>query len=529
MTEKLVEVLSRAPADVLKSLLGQNTTSLLGLVAPGANSQLGLAELVVSQYSAAGCVNSQNVRSTIVAQLTGDEAKSLCRLLVLPVSDPFNTLNGVVFGPGSANSSTFFRYFNVDYNPEEATSSEASRRAEPRHKLRPNQFNGYRQLRDQISSAAAEIIVSMPFGSGKLRLITTALLDMFRSASDGQVIVWFAHGEQLCEDVFEEILSTWEEIGSRDITLFRLYGNLSLPDLSNLRNGILVIDIEKFTAGKGSRVTELRTLGKTARAVVIHDVAYLTYEPYRKLLASMSEERSFSLVAICAASRAYLQTDELVTALSSVVGSQPYHLLSDDEPTGLLERGGYATPLTLRILQAPKKLASDEAGKGFDPLDTTDSILAADSERNAWLIDLIKAEALNSEKVVFIANTPEQARMFVGILALKGEKAMAVTSDMSKEQRSQEVGRFYSGEDIKVLCIHGVFVSSPMAANVEAAIIASPTISPMLHSQIVGRLANGQTSEYAKVLKVTAIDDGIANRCDLTRFTFDWSEKGDGL
>nr|GFD26577.1 hypothetical protein [Tanacetum cinerariifolium] len=140
----------------------------------------------------------------------------------------------------------------------------------------------------------------MPWGAGKLRLVATAVVDLYRSERDGQVILWLTPGEALCDEAFNELRAVWEHLGSRDVTIYRLYGNRETPDLGSLENCIIVADIAKIR----SEESDFNELGKKARIVIFGDAAHISKPAGANILSNLSRESSLSLVAISAASGA---------------------------------------------------------------------------------------------------------------------------------------------------------------------------------------------------------------------------------
>lgn len=525
MTKKLTEVLARASSDELKGMLGPATVALVAKMVPGASNQQGFAELVVSQFGAAGALRNSAVRATVLNQLTADEAKALCELLSLPCSDPSNTLKGIGFDRNVEDAGNLRSWFLVDYDTPESAPEEGSRRAEPSDKpLRRHQIEAYQQLRQCISNRSAKVLVHMPFGAGKLRLVVMAVVDTLRSEPDGEVVLWLAHGNQLCEDAFLEFVQVWQSSGLRDVTVHKLYGNHPFPDIATLQNAIVVADIEKLSNEKGNDHEALRVLGERMRVLVLNDATHIANPSYSMLLSNLASAKDFSIIGLSGTSRDYFDTVGLSAALKRAFPF-PAVQIEHQDPQTLLQRSGHTIPVEITILTSPSAAAAAAAATGdrLDSREDLDAALASDLDRNKWLIDQLNSVAQSGKKVVFFANTAEQARMFVGILALHGARAMVVTGDMSREQRLQEMSRFQSRREVKVLCAHNVLVLGSIVQEVMTALVASPMLSPMLHSQLIGRLVNDRTAQSDSQFKLIIIDDGIPEYTTLVKYSNVWA------
>jgi Type III restriction enzyme, res subunit/Helicase conserved C-terminal domain len=523
VTKKLTEVLARASSEELKAMLGPATVALVEKMAPGASNQQGFAELVVSQFGAAGSLRNPAVRATVLNQLTTDEATALCELLSLPCSDPSNTLKRVGFDRNVEDAGNLRSWFLVDYDTPDSAPEEGSRRAEPSDKpLRRHQIEAYQQLRQCISNRSAKVLVHMPFGAGKLRLVVTAVVDMLRSEPDGEVVLWLAHGNQLCEDAFLEFVQVWQSSGLREVTVHKLYGNHPFPDIAILQNAIVVADIERLSNEKGSDLEALRLLGERTRALVLNDATHIVNPAYSRLLANLACAKGFSIIGISGTSRDYFDAVGLSAALKRAFPF-PAIQIEHQDPLNLLQSNGHTIPVEIKILASPLGAAAAATGDRLDIREDLDAALASNLDRNRWLIDQLNSVAQSVKKVVFFANTAEQARMFVGILALHGARAMVVTGDMSREQRSQEMSRFQSRREVAILCAHNVLVSGSIVHEVMTALVASPMLSPMLHSQLIGRLVNDRTAQSGSQFKFIIIDDGIPEYTTLVKYSNVWA------
>jgi len=293
---KLVEHLSRNNSDSLIPLLGEDTITLLKEVGNDALNPRGLAYLVVSTHGDEGVLRNRDIRKFLFGKLKEDEGTALCEYLGLPTYTPYMTLTSADFDNDPRNAEMLMRWFDVSYEASDRPTqeSEGSRKAIASHKLRSHQIVAYRKLRHKIADPTATTLVHMPFGAGKLRLVSTAVLDLYRSEPDGRVIVWLAPGEALCDEAFTELREVWNQLGSRDVTIYRLYGKRPIPDLDSLANCIVVADITKLERDN----VGLMALGQKTRVVVLGDAELIGHSLGVNVIGKMSEAGDFSVVGI---------------------------------------------------------------------------------------------------------------------------------------------------------------------------------------------------------------------------------------
>jgi len=521
VSRKLEQILSRCPAESLKPLLGDETITLLENIGSETLTSDGLAYFVAHSFGEQGALRNQVVRDILITQLKKEEGVALCTNLGLPVHAPSMTLKGVNFDSDPLNIRTLFRWFDVEEDESEHENireHEASQKAFATHKLRLHQISAYRKLRRLISNPEISVIVHMPYGSGKLRLVATALLDLYRSEPDGRVILWLAPGRALCEEAFAELQKVWEQIGSRDVTIFKCYGKQSDLPLDVLTNCIVVADI--LTLSKNN--ADLIKFGRRTRAVVLADAELIGHSSSAEVVSKMSEEGSFNVIGISALSGDVLHNSSSFEAIRARFSGA---CISSDctDPIKTLQEGGDTGEIDIEVYPVNQSniYLSDES---FDLNEQQADEISKNVSRNKLLLELLLSESKKTPgRIIFFATTAAHARLFAGLLELSGVKSRAVTSEMSCDQRQQEIKRFNFQGDTKILCVNGFFISGEEIPQVAVAVIAMPTTSEAVFHQIVGRLASNQNSEKSP-FKMILVDDSIPRHKRLLESLGTWSK-----
>lgn len=520
MSVRLVQYLARCDFESLTPLLGDATITLLKRVGTEAVNPEGLAFLVVSVLGEEGALRNKTVRQLLFSKLNIEEGRQLCELLQLPTSAAAMTLNSINFDVNPSYLEKLTLWFAVPYDATDITSreTEGSRKAVASHKLKTHQLTAFRKLRLVISKPSASALIHMPFGAGKLRLVATAVLDLYRSEPDGQVIVWLTPGEALCDEAFSELRSVWEHLGSRDITIYRFYGNRKIPDLGSLENCIIVADIAKIHRA----AADLSKLGIKTRVVILGDASHVAHPAGAKILNEISKNSSFSLIGMSASSGSTISADPASGELNTRF-SDSYITMECDEPLELLREAGDIGRLIVEVHPTTwgTALSDEEDSLEFD--EKKIEAFSKDVERNHALLELLLKESSNTQgNIVFYATTADHARLFAGLLALRGIPAMSVTGDTSPGVRHRVIQKFHAQHG-KILCAHGFFISGSSIPRMSVAIIASPTLSESVFHGMIGRLTGFQDAEENH-LKIIVVADSIPKRANPHGALESWSK-----
>ncbi|SVE22537.1 uncharacterized protein METZ01_LOCUS475391, partial [marine metagenome] len=142
------------------------------------------------------------------------------------------------------------------------------------------------------------------------------------------------------------------------------------------------------------------------------------------------------------------------------------------------------------------------------PKDILDKI-AGDGMRNAHIIEKIQ-ELVNlghDRVLVFGINVPH-AQELSSFLNFVGIQSECITSATDDYPRKRAIADFKTeGGDPRVLCNYGVLTTGFDAPKTSAAIIARPTNSLVLYSQMVGRVIRGPKVKGTEEAEIWTVVD----------------------
>lgn len=517
MESKLVAHLSRCDANALIDQLGERTLALLKKVGEDAVVPKGLAELTVHVFGEDGVLKVAALRKLIFDKLEPEEGAHLCRVLGLPDVAPSMTLNGAEFDNDQSNARLLRGYFNVTSDDEEVPI-EGTQNAVAAHQLRTHQAEAYRKLRRAIGDPSASALVHMPFGAGKLRAVATAVLDLYRAEPDGRIVLWLAAGPALCDEVFAELNKVWHQLGSRNVTAYRLFGSHPKLDLANIRNGLVVADVSWLDASD----VGLAEFAQRTRVVVLGDAESLRHSEVSELLETMDRDGGFSLIGVSASPADTIEKLSALTPISARFAGNSISI-EDSDPIGLLRSAGEIDEIVARIETLSGLATGDLPRVGSEIATEALTMLSRDVDRNHAIIEFVldQSKQLAESLVVYCASA-EQARLFAGLFLLRGTRATAISSEMSDAQKHNALQRYLTRSD-KILCVHDCFITGTDFPDSSMIVIAVPLVSSSVLNEVVGRLASGR-SKPTDPLQVVLLADAVPDYLALAEGIGNWNE-----
>ncbi|MCL4256738.1 MAG: restriction endonuclease, partial [Anaerolineae bacterium] len=131
-----------------------------------------------------------------------------------------------------------------------------------------------------------------------------------------------------------------------------------------------------------------------------------------------------------------------------------------------------------------------------------------DEMRNLAIITEIEQLAKCYHRIIVFAATVDHANLIASVLQIRGHQARSVTSGTNPILRAKYIEDFKSNaDDVRILCNFGVLTTGFDAPGTSAALIARPTKSLVLYSQMVGRAIRGvKAGGNTKAEIVTVVD-----------------------
>lgn len=529
----LSKLFSRADDEVIQEIIGSKAVSLLQKVMPERATPSQLKQLVVELFSYEGFLLQENIRSHIFDLMRPEEAVLLQDSLALKKSgDPYSGLKKMKFERGSEKEKILFSFFELSVPEiEKRKIVEELEAFNPEYPLFIHQRNAIRELDKKINTYAKRIILHMPTGSGKTRTTMNFIADFLRK-NEPTVILWLAYSEELCEQAVGEFKKAWQSLGNRNISIQRFYSAAQWKD--DVLDGFIVAGLGKmYNAIKKGSVEFINNLSDRVSLIIMDEAHQAIAESYSRILQILDRRDSVAVIGLTATpGRSYLnkQEDE---RLSDFFHRNKVTLKAEgySNPIDYLTEEGYLARITFSPLahKGGSGISDADIMKIEKELDLTQDVLeklGQDELRNAAILTELKRLIYRHRRIMFFSASVEHSDLIAFMLRALEIEAYSVTGTTSAPERSRVISEFKSDkENSIVLCNYGVFTTGFDAPATSCAVIARPTKSLVLYSQMVGRAIRGtKAGGNAEAEIVTVIDTKLPGFRSMAEAFFNWED-----
>jgi superfamily II DNA or RNA helicase len=381
--------------------------------------------------------------------------------------------------------------------------------ATPGYGLFPHQRRAVTRARDLLELGRTRLLLHMPTGSGKTRTTMSMVCDFLRERDD-RVVLWFASTRELLDQAAREFHKAWSLLGNRPLPIVTAWGGQE-ADIAGLTDGLLVASLQtihghrndpNFIAGLGRRVGLIvfdeahQAIAPTFRHVVeqlsaaghpVTPIIGLSATPGRTFVGAKSDEELAEFFEHTKV--------ELDTAAEGA-----------DGPVAYLIREGYLAEPEFRLLGElpdPDVPATDGDGEDLE--------LRQDEYLQEVLAATLRLVEESHKRIIVFAASVELAHLLTAGLRSLGVLADAVDGTTPTDVRDTAIRMYKSPAPVpRVLVNYGVLTTGFDAPQTSAVVIARPTRSLVLYSQMVGRGIRGpKAGGNKKAVVVTVIDPTV--------------------
>jgi superfamily II DNA or RNA helicase len=494
---KIEDLLARADI-ALHSLMPPGSASLVTAIDPSLGYPKNLVKVLLRLRPADVLLDDPPSRTQLLMLLHHTEARELATNIGCPLGqDYYAFLISKTFSRGTERLK-LYSFFGVEIpNPERRELAPSQTDINPSFGLFPHQSRALRKAEEYLGAEPHRALLHMPTGSGKTRTAMNIVCNYLRTRDSG-VVIWLAHSEELCEQAAEEFAKAWTSLGSRPVPLTRFWGSYD-TDLRTIKDGIVVAGLKKIVSKLRADDYQLRSIS-ARNPFVVMDEAHQAIAPTYQiiidlLLRPMSDSRLLGLSATPGRTWNDPSADR---ELAQFFGSRKVTLKIDghSNPVDYLISNQYlAEPKYTLINSSTAVTLNDvELSKVRETFELPNSVLdrlAADEQRNLLIVHHAEQLLKRHRRVILFAASVQQSDVLAAVLAARGHWAYSISSK-STNNRSSLIESFKDSDDTpKILCNFGVLTTGFDAPRTSAALIARPTLSLVLYSQMVGRAMRG--------------------------------------
>lgn len=391
--------------------------------------------------------------------------------------------------------------------------------ATPQYGLFPHQARAVRQARQLLATGPRKALLHMPTGAGKTRTTMNLVCEMLRE--DPAPVLWLASTQELCEQAVLEFSTAWSYLGNQTVEIHPLWGGRTW-EVDEVAAGFTVATPQALHARRkrDGGFEDLIRFGEHLQLLVFDEAHQIVAPTY----ASISENMRLAgagtpLLGLSATPGRTFEVSDKDAELAQFFGEAKVLLDTgpegDANPVRYLINNGYLAKPDFRIL-SPDGLAPSGSclqDVVFDPDD--DAELQMDPVDYVRLIADTTHELADEghHRILVFAASVDLAEDISAALTATGLLAECVHGATDPEMRTAAIERYRAdGPSPRALVNFGVLTTGFDAPRTSAAIIARPTKSLVLYSQMVGRAIRGPAAggnPRGTATIVTVVDPGV--------------------
>lgn len=523
--------LTRADDETLQKLLGTKVLRLLRALDPRGFNQGRQRALVLEQTRPQALLADKAKRSLLLDLLRPSEAAQLCQVLGLPGDNPYGTLATASYG--GARFSALLEFFELSpLLVEDAPLSPATQEIRPEHALFAHQEVAAQECLVALAEGERRVLLHMPTGAGKTRT-ATHIISSFLRATPGKAAVWLAHSEELCEQAAVEFEKAWTNLGSRPLKVHRYWGSRDL-DLAEVDGGFIVVGLGKMNAALRRSIGFVSGLGAKTGLVVMDEAHQAIAPTYQLILDALVEPfPQTGLLGLSATPGRTWNDVDADKRLADFFRRRKVTLKVEgyDNPVDYLVHEGYLAKAEFRplVAGAQTELTEAERRRLQEDLEIPPDVLerlALDEQRNLTILAEIESLAQRHRRIIVFSTTVEHADLLAYTLRARGLWARSVTGATEGQERRSALETYKDDADEpRIICNFGVLTTGFDAPKTSAAVIARPTVSLVLYSQMVGRATRGpKAGGNAQAEIITVVDSGLPGFGDVSEAFYNWED-----
>ena len=363
----------------------------------------------------------------------------------------------------------------------------------PRYPLYSYQRQVLADIFCAISSPERRVIAHLPTGAGKTRIAAHAACRLLNAKdTDDALVIWLASTEELCEQAADELAHAWTYLGLREARVHRHWGSQSL-DLRRLESGFFVTGLAKLRSAAFQDSTLLAHFAHRTAAVIFDEAHQAVAHTYSFITEQLCSVRPplLGLTATPGRTANLTGADYRLAEMfkhSKVTIDPKGH---DNPVTYLIQNRYLADPQFVPIsFESDTYISEPPPGADYSIHDLDN--LGLNDERTGKIVELAEKAARRHLRTIVFCPSVESALECKGLLQAKRVLTFVITANTPGEDRQEMISIFKSdSREHMVMFNYGVLTAGFDAPRTRCVIIARPTTSLVLYSQMAGRAMRG--------------------------------------
>lgn len=396
--------------------------------------------------------------------------------------------------------------------------------------LFPHQKRAASAIERYLYFESGRAMLHFPTGVGKTRTAMSIIASHLRGRATG-LVIWLASTRELLEQAATEFEAMWGAVGDRPIDCVRLWSSYDAR-IDDIDDGIIVAGLAKLQAYGRAR-ERLWKLGDRTSMVVFDEAHQAVATTYRDLVETLvTRNPRTALLGLSATPGRTWGEPEADAAVAELFHSNKVTLdFGSDNPIRRLTEDGYlaAADFSLLNVKPGLQLSTEDLAEITAALDIPEHLavkLGDDEQRNLRIVQRVLELAERHERILVFAASVSNALLLASVCRAAGLEADAVTGTTDGAERDRMIARFKRpGRPNRVLINYGVLTTGFDAPAASAALIARPTKSLVLYSQMVGRVIRGpKAGGTDRCEVVTVVDTTLPGFGDVAEAFLNWED-----
>ena len=402
----------------------------------------------------------------------------------------------------------------------------------PAHGLFDHQRTAVRDLTPLLADFERRAVLHLPTGVGKTRTAMHVVAETLKRYEPA-VVVWLASGKELLEQATDAFKTAWHHLGTRPVQLGAMWGKLE-PDLAAFSDGFLAVGLAKAWALLNGRDPGWAArLASKVRLVVFDEAHQSVARTYRRIADELTVDYRCALLGLTATpGRTWADIDKDGALAQFYAENKVTLTVPGNNPIEFLIDNGYlARPQFRTVFAQPGcDLTQKEMNRIASALDIPDDVLARLTMSEQYVTAVLSAiQGLLAEghhRVLVFAATVDHARVLTALLSVQGVRAGVVTGATPPRHRDQAIARFRAPDRSSMVLVNfGVLTTGFDAPRASAVVIARPTASLVLYSQMVGRGIRGPKAGGTNECTIlTVVDPNLPGFGDVAEAFLNWED-----
>lgn len=501
-------------------LLPDGAFNLVHALAPARLQGSSKTETLANLFSAELAVDDPKKRAVLIASLPKAKLVELEERLG---SDP----NDLPEPMAPRVRRTFLGFFGTSKAPDHLVAEPASSETVvPGRSLFPHQKQAASEVERFLYHEEGRVMLHLPTGAGKTRTAMSVVVSHLRAHSPG-LVLWLATTRELLEQAALEFHAAWQQAGDRQLHCLRFWSTND-PPIDDVEDGIVIGGLAKLNAFGKSR-ERLWHLGDRTTMVVFDEAHQAVATTYRDVLETIvtRQPRTPLLGLSATPGRTWADVD-LDSEVADLFNRNKVTLdFLGSDPIAWMTAEGYLARVAFSQLnvQPGIQLSPTDLAELSNALDIPANLaerLGNDEQRNLRIVERLRHLSQSHPRVLVFAPSVSCAQLLTNVCRGIGLRADLVTGQTDATERTRIIRNFIRpGGAHRLLLNYGVLTTGFDAPSASAALIARPTKSLVLYSQMLGRVIRGPKAGGTPTCEVVTVVDtnlpGFRNHAEAFR------------